>query len=216
VTDVLNQPVPDPVTQQNSPVIDPAIMQRLETAEKNYGVSPLIAARLSDLRDEYTELFGTSKGFSAEKLLDYAKENNIALRSDPANGGRGAFQELYKVNDRREALLREKIEADANKKAEERYQQRVSELSLGDRTGERRAFAQNGSAVLNDRFKNVVIKRTAAQGGEGEKAPEIHEQPRSAAENERSGGASRFEKAFMERRLNNVPLGAPAEKSKVA
>ena len=46
---------------------DPAILQRLEQAERNYGVSPEISAVIMDLRAEYEDVFGSSRRASAPR-----------------------------------------------------------------------------------------------------------------------------------------------------
>ena len=212
--DLLKNPTasPDP-TKVTPPVVDQTILDRLARAESNFHTNPEIAAILADARDQYVELYGSVKagpGFSAQKLLAYARENKIPLlQGRDENGqpitGPGAFERLFKVDDRRTELLRETIRAEEKTRADGELQKRIDNLKIGERTGERPGFVQAGSSVLSDRFKSVVADRTSEKGEEGK--PAVHQQPRSEAEKIRSGGAAKFEKSFMERRLAGIPLG---------
>ena len=216
VSDVLKgAPSVAPSSAPVAPAIDPGLIQRLEAAERNYAIAPLVTAKLMDAERQYAKLYGNTDNFSAQKLLDYARENRLPITGDPETGGYGAFERLYKVQERQTELLREQITREANEKANADLQKRIDDLQVGNRTGERPGFVQSGSAVLSERFKNVVHQRTSGETGDGKTANDPTQQPRSAAENIRSGGAARFEKAFMERRMAGIPVGG-AEKSKAA
>jgi chromosome segregation ATPase len=207
----LGDPAPVSTPVQQVAQTDPALLARLEAAERNYGVSPRIAARIADAQLEYQRVFGNLDNFSAEKLIDYAEQNKIALRSDPVNGGRGAFEELYKVADKRRELEIAKITADANKAADDRVQKRIDELSVNGVTGEQAPNWATGSNVLSKQFRDSQADRIKAGGGDPAILERGASQSRSAAESELGGAGAAFAQKFMQRRAQGVPLGQEAK-----
>ncbi len=190
--------------------LDPAILQRLEQAERNYGVSPEISAILQDVEADYVDTFGARKGFSATELLKFSRENKIPLRSDPINGGRGAFEELYKIADKRHEKLVEGITAKIRAEEEAKVQQRIDQITAGNATGERNpnSWGQNGSQLLSKQFRDNQAERVKSNGGDPNVLDRAPSQSRSAAQGELEGGAAAFAKRFIERRAKGVAYGA--------
>jgi hypothetical protein len=209
-------PTPETPVRSTAPAFDPTPLEnRLRTAEMNYGVAPEIAGQLLDLRAEYEEVFGSSKGFSAEKILKYARENKIPLRGerDPQTGAligsAGAFEKLFKVPEKRHEILVKNITEEAERKAGEKFQQRMDAALAGNATGDRNPNSwSSGSHLLSPGFKQNQADRTTANAKEaGREAPPPPSESRSAASNELGGAGASFAKAFLARRAAGIGFG---------
>jgi hypothetical protein len=200
---------PEPEKKTAPAGLDPAILARLDQAERNYGISPEISAILQDVEGDYVDTFGARKGFSATELLKYSRENKIPLRADPVNGGRGAFEELYKIADKRREKDIETITAKIRAEEEAKVQQRIDQITAGNATGERNPnnWSQNGSHVLSKEFRDSQAERIKSQGGDPKVLDRAPSQSRSAAQGELEGGAAAFARKFVERRGKGIAYG---------
>jgi len=201
---------------------DPLILQRLENAERNYGIAPEVGAILQELQIEYQDVFGNLNGFSPTGLLKYSRENSdpkrgvfVPLRGERDESGKligapGAFERLYKIADKRHERLVADITAKATKEAEEKVQLRIDQITAGNATGERNPnnWGQNGSHLLSKPFQDSQAERVKNNGGDPKVLDRAPSQSRSAAQGEMEGGAANFAKRFIERRAKGVGYGA--------
>ena len=208
-------PAPE-ATRAAPPAFDPAPFEtRLRQAETNYAVAPEISGIMMDLRSEYEDVFGTSKGFSAEKLLKYSRENRVPLRGerDPETGAligaAGAFEKLFKVPEKRHEILVKTITDKAEKDAADKMQQRLDQQLAGNATGDRNPNSWNtGSHLLSGGFKqNQADRITAAAKENGREAPPPPSEGRTAAQNELGGAGAAFARSYLARRASGVPFG---------
>lgn len=215
VADVLANPAANPnpaVNPAAAPVIDPKILERLDAAEKNYRLNPEVSALLLDAQVEYSRIFGNLDGFRASDVLNYARENKVALLGDPKEGTLGAFERLYKVPEKKHEMLVAKITAEATAKADAAVQTRVDQMLAGRSTGENNpnTWGVPGSRVLTTDFRNRNNARIDERAGAPTERPAERTPPsqsRSAAESEINGGAAGFAKSFMQRRAAGVGYG---------
>jgi hypothetical protein len=208
-------PNPETVTKVTPAAgIDPALMARLEQAERNYGVAPEISGIMMDLRSEYEDVFGTTKGFSAEKLLKFSRENKVPLRGerDPETGhligAAGAFEKLFKVPEKRHEILVKTITDKAKADAQAEMQQNLDRQLAGNATGDRNPNSWNtGSHLLSGGFKQNQAERITATAKENGREVTPPSESRSAAQNELGGGGAAFARAYLERRAKGISFG---------
>jgi len=209
-------PNPNPAADpQRAPAFDPAPFEnRLRQAETNYAVAPEIAGIMMDLRAEYEDVFGTSKGFSAEKLLKFSRENKVPLRGerDPETGqligAAGAFEKLFKVPEKRHEILVKTITDKAKADAQAEMQQNLDRQLAGNATGDRNPNSwSTGSHLLSGGFKQNQADRITATAKENGREVTPPSEGRTAAQNELGGGGAAFARAYLERRAKGISFG---------
>lgn len=194
---------------------DPTPLEnRLRQAETNYAVAPEIAGIMMDLRSEYEDVFGTTKGFSAEKLLKFSRENKVPLRGerDPETGqligAAGAFEKLFKVPEKRHEILVKTITDKAKADAQAEMQQNLDRQLAGNATGDRNPNSWNtGSHLLSGGFKQNQADRITATAKENGRDVTPPSEGRTAAQNELGGGGAAFARAYLERRAKGISFG---------
>jgi hypothetical protein len=202
-------------TKTTPAAFDPTPFEtRLRQAETNYAVAPEISGIMMDLRSEYEDVFGTAKGFSAEKLLKYSRENKVPLRGerDPDTGvligAAGAFEKLFKVPEKRHEILVKTITEKAEKDANDKMQQRLDQQLAGNATGDRNPNSWNtGSHLLSGGFKQNQADRITATAKENGREITPPSEGRSAAQAELGGGGAAFARAYLERRAKGISFG---------